>query len=85
MEARRKRRTFSEDFKKQIVDLHNAGKSVSEICRDYDLRHSTVERWVASINKTGSTREKDNRTPEQQKIIEQEKELKQLRQGAKIF
>ena len=37
MEARRKRRTFSEDFKKQIVDLHNAEKSVSEICREYNL------------------------------------------------
>ena len=85
MEARRKRRPFTEDFKKQIVDLRNAGKSVSEICRGYDLGHSTVERWVARINKTGSTREKDNRTPEQQKIIEQEKELKRLRQGAKIF
>ena len=85
MEARRKRRTFSEDFKKQIVDLHNAGKSVSEICRDYDLGHSTVERWVARINKTGSTREKDNRTPEQQKIIEQEKELKQLRMEVDIL
>ena len=85
MKERRKRRSFSEEFKKQIVDLHNAGKSISEICREYDLGLSTVQRWVQRINKTGSTREKDNRTPEQQKIIDQEKELKQLRMEVDIL
>ena len=58
MKERRKRRSFSEEFKKQIVDLHNAGKSIAEICREYDLGLSTVQPWVQRINKNGSTRKK---------------------------
>ena len=79
METKKKRKTFSEQFKKQIVDLYNCGKSVSELSRDYEIGQSTIWRWIKRINTTGSTKEKDNRTPEQQKIIEQEKQLKQLR------
>ncbi len=85
MEQKRSRRTFSEEFKRQIVSLYNSGKSVSDICKEYDLGNSTVWRWISRVNKTGSTKEKDNRTPEQQKIIEQEKELKQLRMEVDIL
>ena len=85
MDAKKKRRSFDEAFKKQIVDLHNAGKSVPEISRDYDIGQSTIWRWVARINKIGSTKEKDNRTPEEQKLIDQEKELKKLRMEVDIL
>lgn len=30
-------RHFSEEFKRQIVELYNAGKPVSEIMSEYDL------------------------------------------------
>ena len=33
----KKRKIFSEQFKKQIVDLYNARKPVSELSRDYDV------------------------------------------------
>ncbi len=31
------RRKFTDEFKKQVADLLNAGKSRSEIIREYDL------------------------------------------------
>lgn len=85
MKEKRTRRTFNEEFKGQIVQLYNHGKRVPDICREYDLKTSTVWRWIERVNKTGSTLEKDNRTPEQQKIIDQEKELKQLRMEVDIL
>lgn len=72
--APRPRRAFTEDFKKQMVNLYNAGKPRSEIVREYELTASALDRWIARINATGSSKEKDNRTPEQQEIINLRKE-----------
>ncbi|WP_418933746.1 helix-turn-helix domain-containing protein, partial [Hominenteromicrobium sp.] len=47
-------RHFTDEFKRQIVDLYNAGKPKREIMDEYDLGKSTVERWIKSINATGS-------------------------------
>ncbi|MBM7839122.1 transposase [Alkalihalobacillus xiaoxiensis] len=44
--TKRKRRTFSEDFKKQMVQLYQSGKPRSEIIREYDLTSSTLDKWV---------------------------------------
>ena len=47
-------RHFSDDFKRQIVELYNAGKRMSEIMAEYDLEWSTVRRWITSINAKGT-------------------------------
>lgn len=72
-------RRFTDDFKRQIVDLYNGGKPVGEIMADYDLGRSTARRWISSINATGSPRAAGNRTPEQQRIADLERENKRLR------
>lgn len=43
---------FSDDFKRQIVELHNAGKPMSGIMAEYDLGRSTVRKRITSINAT---------------------------------
>ena len=58
-------RHFTDEFKRQIVELVNAGKPKADVMREYDLSKSTVDRWVKSINATGSPHAADNRTPEQ--------------------
>ena len=75
----RPRRSFTEEFKRQIVSLHNAGKPVTEIVREYDIGQSTVNRWIKRINENGSTREKDNRSPEEQELLDLRRENKQLK------
>lgn len=72
-------RHFTDEFKRQIVDLYNAGKPKREIMDEYDLGKSTVERWIKSINATGSPRAAGNRTPEQNRILELERENRRLR------
>ena len=76
---------FTDEFKRQIVDLYNAGKPPSEIEREYDLGHSTLRRWIKSINATGSPHAADNRTPEQNRIIELERENKRLRMEVDVL
>ena len=79
MAKRRARRVFSEEQKKQLVDLYNHGKPRSEIVREYDLSASAFDNWVKRINTTGSSHEKDNRTPEEQELLKLRKENQQLR------
>lgn len=89
---KRPRRTFSEEFKKQMVCLYNAGKPRAEIVREYDLTASALDRWIDRINKTGSSREADNRSDLENELIKLRKENKRLqiendilKQAALIF
>ena len=79
MPEKRKRRSYSEEQKKQLVELYNHGKPRSEIIREYELTGSAFDKWVKRINATGSSREKDNRTPEEQELLRLRKENQQLR------
>jgi transposase len=45
---RRDRRSYSPEFKSEIVDRCRAGdRSIPELSRDFDLTVSAVRRWVA--------------------------------------
>ncbi|HHF7039038.1 TPA: transposase, partial [Streptococcus mutans] len=44
--SRRTRRHFTDDFKQQIVDLHQAGRKRSALIKEYDLNPSTFDKWV---------------------------------------
>lgn len=55
--TRRKRRTFTAEFKKQVVLLYEIEKPCQEIIKEYDLTPSTFERWVKQYANSGSFRE----------------------------
>lgn len=72
-------RHFTEEFKRQIVDLYSNGKPAHGIMAEYDLCKSTLRRWVNVIGATGSGRAADNRTPEGSRPIELERENRRLK------
>ena len=83
---------YEESFKRQIVQLYENGKPAREIKDEYDISHSTLHRWVQGIRNSGSTKAADNRTPEQNELIELRKRNRQLemevdvlKQAALIF
>lgn len=75
----RKRREFTDEFKNQMVQLYLNGKPPSEIVREYDLTKSAFDRWVQQSKTSGSFREKDNRSDEDNELIKLRKEVQQLR------
>ncbi len=79
MNNKRERRTFSKEFKHQIVQLYNAGKPRADLCREYDLVPTVINRWIKRINETGSAKECDNRSPEELELLQLRKENKQLK------
>ncbi|MDM5455230.1 IS3 family transposase [Peribacillus simplex] len=81
----RKRRTFTTEFKKQVVALYENGKSRHDIVSEYELTASALDRWIAQFQQTGSFKEKDNRSPEEQELMELRKRNKQLEMEVDIF
>lgn len=75
---KKRRRTFTGDFKSQIVQLYQNGKRKSDIIKEYDISPSLLDKWINQAGTTGSFNEKDNRTPEEQELIELRKRNKQL-------
>ena len=85
-------RHYDEAFKRQIVQLYESGKPSREIRAGYDIARSTPRRRVQGIRDSGSTRAADNRTPEQNELIELrrrnrqlEMEVDVLKQAAPVF
>lgn len=75
---RKQRRTFTEEFKRQIVLLYQNGKRKCDIINEYDIAPSLLDKWIKQAKTTGSFKEKDNLTPEQLELIELRKRNKQL-------
>ena len=65
--------------------MHESGKPASEIYEEYDLCHSTLDRWVKGIRETGSTRAADNRTDEESELIELRRENRRLRMEVDVL
>lgn len=59
---RRKKREYTDEFKKQMVTLNTSGKAASEIIKEYDLTPSTFHKWVKQFTNSGSFKAKDNLT-----------------------
>ena len=79
MTDRKERKVFTEEFKHQLVRLYNNGKRRVDILREYSVTASAFDTWVKRINATGSAKEADNRTPQDQELLQLRKENKQLR------
>ena len=82
--TKRKKKLYRR-FKKQVVNLYNNGKSRSEIIREYDLTPSAFNNWIKQYNTSSSFKAKDNRTEEEQELIELRKRNRQLEMEVDIL
>lgn len=82
---RRPKRTYTNEFKEQIVKLYNNGKSRSDLIKEYELTPSTLAKWINNYNNTGSFLESENRTDDQNQLIEARKRIKHLEMEVDIL
>ena len=76
--TKKERRTFTDEFKNQMVQLYLIGKPRKDIIREYDLTPSSLDKWIGQSKTTGSFKEKDNQSPEELELNRLRKENKQL-------
>ena len=75
---KRKRRSYTSTFKKQIVQLYQNGKTKTDIANEYDIHISIITRWINQYNNSTSFKEKDNKTDLELEIIQLKKRNKEL-------
>lgn len=80
---KRKPRSYTDEFKQQLVLLYQNGKRKCDICNkficlEYDIATSLLDKWLKQAETSGSFHEKDNRTEEQQELLQLRKRNRQL-------
>ena len=78
MTTKRPRRTYTDEFKIQLVQLYLNGKRKCDIIREYEIAASLLDKWIKQSQTTGSFKEKDNRSDLEKELIELRKRNKQL-------
>lgn len=76
--SKRPRRTFTKEFKRQMVDLYNSEKPRADIIREYDLTPSSLDKWLRQAKQSGSFKEVDNLTTDEKELIALRKRNQQL-------
>ena len=83
-------KTYTEEFKKTIVELYEAGnKNKSELAREYGTSECNVRTWIKKYGKmktsTGELTNNDEIIKMKKKMLEIETENEILKKGLAIF
>ena len=86
-ERPRRRRSFTPEFKAEIVGLCQQGdRSVGQVARDFDLTETAVREWVKQAERDAGTRSDGGLTSaEQQELARLRRENRQLREDVEIL
>lgn len=76
--TKRPRRTYTDEFKNQLVQLYLNGKRKCDITREYDIASSLLDKWIKQSQTIGSFKEKDSRSELENELIQLRKRNKQL-------
>ena len=83
----RRRRSFTPEFKAEIVDLCQRGdRSVGLVAKDFDLTETAVREWVKQAERDTGTRTDGGLTStEQQELAQLRRENRRLREDVEIL
>ena len=85
----RQYKSYDEDFKKNVVNLYENGKGISELSREYGVGKSTIDSWIKKFKtittSTGEVTNNDEILKLQKKNRELEQEVEILKKVVAIF
>ena len=82
----RRRRSFTPEFKAEIVDLCQRGdRSVGQVAKDFDLTETAVREWVRQAERDAGTRSDGLTSTEQQELTRLRRENRRLREDVDIL
>jgi transposase len=83
----RRRRSFTPEFKTEIVGLCQQGdRSVGQVAKDFDLTETAVREWVRQAERDAGTRSDGGLTStEQQELARLRRENRRLREDVEIL
>jgi transposase len=83
----RQRRSFTPEFKAEIVDLCQHGdRSVGQVAKDFDLTETAVREWVKQAGRdAGTVSDGGLTTEERQELAQLRRENRQLREDVEVL
>jgi transposase len=83
----RPRRSFTPEFKAEIVELCQRGdRSVGQVARDFDLTETAVREWVRQAERDAGARQDGGLTSaERQELVQLRRECRKLREDVEIL
>ena len=83
----RPRRSFTPEFKAEIVELCQRGdRSVGQVARDFDLTETAVREWVRQAERDAGIRQDGGLTSaERAELVQLRRECRQLREDVAIL
>jgi transposase len=83
----RKRRSFTLEFKAEIVDLCQRGdRSVGQVATDFDLTETAVREWVRQAERdAGTCRDGGLTTDERRELSQLRRENRRLREDVEVL
>ena len=83
----RPRRSFTPEFKAEIVELCQRGdRSIGQVARDFDLTETAVREWVRQAERDAGTRVDGGLTSaEREELNELRREARRLREDVEIL
>src|SRR5437660_7366188 len=83
----RPRRSFTPEFKAEIVELCQRGdRSVGQVAKDFDLTETAVREWVRQAERDAGTRQDGGlASGERQELAELRRENRRLREDVDIL
>lgn len=80
---------YSEEFKQQIVDLYNSGRSVNHLSREYGVTNVTIYKWIKELSPIKISDKEEMTSNEyeamKKRIAELEMENEILKKATAIF
>ena len=82
----RPRRSFTAEFKAEIVELCRRGdRSVGQVARDFDLTETAVREWVKQADIDDGTRSDGLTTAEREELAKLRRDNRQLREDVEVL
>jgi transposase len=81
----RKRKTYPEEFRKQMVELVRAGRSPYELAQQFEPTAVTIRKWVKQADLDEGRRADGLTTAERNELVRLRREVKRLRLEREIL
>jgi transposase len=82
----RPRRSFTAEFKAEIVELCQRGdRSVGQVAKDFDLTETAVREWLKQAERDAGTRTDGPTTAEREELAQLRRDNRRLREDVEIL
>jgi len=78
-------RRYPPEFRKKLVELYRSGRSVRELCREFEPCEQSLYRWIRQADIDDGKRDDGPTSEEKQQVSKLQRKLRRVRQERDIL